>query len=176
MGKAAPRRLPRRRLRQHGRRPLLAAEEFPTIEAQNEERAKLHGIIEKLVVWENSADEKLLAEARWQIARSVARARNEAPPPEDDPAAVLGWLAARAPAVYDPFCGGGSIPLEAQRLGLRAVGTDLNPVAVLITKALIELPPKFRDQPPANPDADPMGTNRVLLCGPCICSRARPTR
>ena len=137
--------------------PSSLPEEFPTTEAQNEERAKLHGIIEKLVVWENSADESLLAKARWEIARSVARARNEAPPPEDDPAAVLGWLAARAPAVYDPFCGGGSIPLEAQRLGLRAVGTDLNPVAVLITKALIELPPKFRDRPPANPDADPMG-------------------
>ena len=137
--------------------PSSLPEEFPTAEAQNEERAKLHEIIEKLVVWENSADETLLAKARWQIARSVARARDEAPPPEEDPAAVLGWLAARAPAVYDPFCGGGSIPLEAQRLGLRAVGTDLNPVAVLITKALIELPPKFRDQPPANPDADPMG-------------------
>ena len=137
--------------------PSSLPEEFPTTEAQNEERARLHGIIEKLVVWENSADEPLLASARWEIARSVARARNEAPPPAEDAAAVLGWLAARAPAVYDPFCGGGSIPLEAQRLGLRAVGTDLNPVAVLITKALIELPPKFRDRPPANPDADPMG-------------------
>ena len=125
-------------------------------EAQRAERARLHGIIERLVVWENSNDETLLAEARCEIARSIARGRNEEAP-ADDPAAVLHWLAERAPAVYDPFCGGGSIPLEAQRLGLRAVGTDLNPVAVLITKALIELPPKFRDRPPANPGADPMG-------------------
>ena len=55
--------------------------------------------------------------------------------------------------IYDPFCGGGSIPLEAQRLGLEAHGSDLNPVAVLITKALIEIPPKFAGQPPVNPDA-----------------------
>src|ERR1035438_8410996 len=55
------------------------------------------------------------------------------------------------PPIYDPFCGGGSIPLEAQRLGLEAHGSDLNPVAVLITKALIEIPPKFAGQPPMNP-------------------------
>ena len=55
------------------------------------------------------------------------------------------------PAVLDPFCGGGSIPLEAQRLGLEAHGSDLNPVAVLITKALIEIPPKFAGRPPVNP-------------------------
>jgi len=137
--------------------PSSLPAEFPTAEAQHEERKRLHDIIEKLVVWEHSNDETLLAQARWEIARSVARSRGEQPPPREDAPAVLGWLAARAPAVYDPFCGGGSIPLEAQRLGLRAVGTDLNPVAVLITKALIELPPKFRDRPPANPDADPMG-------------------
>ncbi len=58
-----------------------------------------------------------------------------------------------APPVYDPFCGGGSIPLEAQRLGLVAYGSDLNPVAVLISKALIEIPPKFKDKPPVNPEA-----------------------
>src|SRR5258706_14116669 len=56
------------------------------------------------------------------------------------------------PPVYDPFCGGGSIPLEAQRLGLRAYASDLNPVPVLITKALIEIPPKFAGRPPVNPD------------------------
>ncbi len=137
--------------------PSSLPAEFPTAEAQHEERTRLHGIIEKLVVWEHSNDEPLLAEARWEIARSVARSRGEQPPPREDAPAVLGWLAARAPAVYDPFCGGGSIPLEAQRLGLRAVGTDLNPVAVLITKALIELPPKFANLPPVNPDADRMG-------------------
>ena len=64
------------------------------------------------------------------------------------------FLATQAPPVLDPFCGGGSIPLEAQRLGLRAVGSDLNPVAVLITKALIEIPPKFAGKPPVHPGAE----------------------
>ena len=57
------------------------------------------------------------------------------------------------PPVLDPFCGGGSIPLEAQRLGLEAYASDLNPVAVLITKALIEIPPRFAGRPPVNPEA-----------------------
>ena len=70
-------------------------------------------------------DEALLVEARYEIARSVARARGETAPTSPD--AVLHYLNEKAPPVYDPFCGGGSIPLEAQRLGLRAVGSDLNP-------------------------------------------------
>ena len=70
---------------------------------------------------------------------------------------MLRYLNDKALPICDPFCGGGPIPLEVQRLGLRAVGSDLNPVAVLITKALIELPPKFANRPPVNPDADPMG-------------------
>jgi putative DNA methylase len=57
--------------------------------------------------------------------------------------------------VLDPFCGGGSIPLEAQRLGLRAYASDLNPVPVLINKALIEIPPKFAGRPPVNPASRP---------------------
>ena len=67
---------------------------------------------------------------------------------------VNAFLAEHAPPVLDPFCGGGSIPLEAQRLGLRAYGSDLNPVAVLITKALIEIPPKFAGKPPVNPESN----------------------
>ncbi|MBX7135135.1 MAG: DUF1156 domain-containing protein, partial [Fimbriimonadaceae bacterium] len=70
-----------------------------------------------------------------------------------NPEAVNTFLATHAPPVLDPFCGGGSIPLEAQRLGLRAYGSDLNPVPVLITKALIEIPPKFAGMPPVNPDS-----------------------
>ncbi len=131
-------------------------DEFPSEEDQRAERKRLHDLIERLVVWEHSTDETLLAQARREIARSVARGRGEQAPDPDDRAAVLAYLAEHAPPVVDPFCGGGSIPLEAQRLGLRAIGTDLNPVAVLITKALIELPPKFRGRPPVNPDADPM--------------------
>jgi putative DNA methylase len=69
-----------------------------------------------------------------------------------DAEAVNAFLAEHAPPVLDPFCGGGSIPLEAQRLGLRAYASDLNPVPVLITKALIEIPPKFAGRPPVNPE------------------------
>ena len=68
---------------------------------------------------------------------------------------MLAWLARYAPPVCDPFCGGGSIPLEAQRLGLRAHGSDLNPVAVLVSKATCEIPPKFTGRSPVNPDRDP---------------------
>ena len=147
--------------------PSACEEEFPTEEAQRAERERLHGIIRELVKWESTDERKtdvqaLLREARYEIARSVARARGEtAPTSEADVGennySPLQILADRALPIYDPFSGGGSIPLEAQRLGLKAVGTDLNPVAVLITKALIELPPKFHNRPPINPDADPMG-------------------
>ncbi len=137
--------------------PSSCPEEFPTEEEQRGERDRLHELIKRLVVWEHSNDARLLAEARWEIARSVARSRGEAPPNASNPDAVLRYLGDKAQPIYDPFCGGGSIPLEAQRLGMRAVGSDLNPVAVLITKALIELPPKFANKPPLNPEADPMG-------------------
>lgn len=112
--------------------PSSHPEQFPTEEKQNEERQRLFRIIEDLVKWENSTNEKVLNQARAEIMRSC----NGNPPP-----------------VLDPFCGGGSIPLEAQRLGLEAHGSDLNPVAVLITKALIEIPPKFANMPPVNPEA-----------------------
>ena len=128
---------------------LTDAEEIAT------ERRRLHELLGYLVKWENSNDPTLLAAARYEIAGSVARSKGETAP--TDPAAVLDYLNRQAQPIYDPFCGGGSIPLEAQRLGLRAIGTDLNPVAVLITKALIELPPKFANRPPVNPEADRMG-------------------
>jgi putative DNA methylase len=96
------------------------------------ERERLFDIIRELVKWENSNDERVLNKARAEILRSTG----------DNP-----------PPVYDPFCGGGSIPLEAQRLGLEAHASDLNPVAVLITKALIEIPPKFAGGPPVNPES-----------------------
>ena len=135
--------------------PSALPDEFPTEDARKAERDRLHRIIERLVVWENSNDEALLADARYEIVRSVARSRRElAPALPDD---VLAYLRDNAPPVYDPFAGGGSIPLEAQRLGLRAVASDLNPVAVLINKALIELPPKVAGKPPANPDARSAG-------------------
>ena len=111
--------------------PSAHPELFPTEEAQDAERQRLFGVIERLVPWEASNDEDILAEAREEIRRSCG----EHPPP-----------------VLDPFCGGGSIPLEAQRLGLEANASDLNPVAVLITKALIELPARFAGRPPVRPN------------------------
>ncbi len=111
--------------------PSAHPEEFPSEEAQRVERERLHSIIERLVVWENVRDEKLLTEAHAEIVKSA---------PDGQP-----------PAILDPFAGGGTIPLEAQRLGLEAQASDLNPVAVLINKALVEFPPKFKDQPPIFP-------------------------
>ena len=104
----------------------------PTLEdcAADIERKRLFQIIEDLVIWENSTNEEVLERARTEIRRSCG---GELPP------------------VYDPFSGGGSIPLEAQRLGLPAYGSDLNPVAVMIGKAMIEIPPKFKDMPPIHP-------------------------
>ena len=129
--------------------------EFQTTDEQTEERARLHGLIKQLVKWENNNNETVLSEARYEIARSVARSHGETAPTETD--AVLRYLDEKALPIYDPFCGGGSIPLAAQQLGLRAVASDLNPVAVLLNKAMIELPHPFRNQPPVNPEADPLG-------------------
>ena len=144
--------------------PQACPDEFPTPEAVRAERSRLHDIIKRLVKWENTDERNpearaLLNTARYEIARSVARSRSEPLPADcrDDPAATLRYLAHSAKPIYDPFAGGGSIPLEAQRLGLKAIASDLNPVAVLINKALIELPHKFANKPPVNPDADPMG-------------------
>ena len=131
--------------------PSSVPEEFPDEAAQEKERRRLFRIVEQLVQWKHSNDERVIAAARREIARSVARGRGEAPPKRK--AAVDAYLAEKAPPVVDPFCGGGSIPLEAQRLGLRAHGSDLNPVAVLITKALVEIPPRFAGRPPINPEA-----------------------
>lgn len=110
--------------------PSSDPDRFPTEETQAKERERLFGIIRDLVKWENVNNEEVLERAREEIRRSTG----------DNP-----------PPVLDPFCGGGSIPLEAQRLGLEAHGSDLNPVAVLITKALIEIPPKFAGRPPVHP-------------------------
>ena len=132
--------------------PSSWPDRFPTVEAQDEERRRLHRVIERMVPWEASNDEAILNEARWEIARSVAWGLGEEPPARSDGKAILDYLQEKAPPVYDPFSGGGSIPLEAQRLGLRAYGSDLNPVAVLIGKALIEIPPKFAGLPPVNPE------------------------
>ena len=112
--------------------PSAHPEQFPTEEEQKAERERLHGIISRLVVWENIHDEKLLREAHEEILKSTG---------------------GNPPPILDPFAGGGSIPLEAQRLGLEAHASDLNPVAVLINKALIEIPPKWAGHAPVFPGA-----------------------
>ncbi len=111
--------------------PSSHPDKFPTQESQEAERQRLFGLIEELVKWENSSNEQVLRAARDEILRST----------EGHP-----------PPVVDPFCGGGSIPIEAQRLRLEAHASDLNPIAVLITKALIEIPSKFAGRPPINPE------------------------
>lgn len=129
------------------RRPLAAAraviwaslvddpsghpEEFPNEDEQNRERQRLFRILEELVVWENSNNERVLDAAKKEIMKSTG---------------------GNPPELLDPFAGGGSIPLEAQRLGLVAHAHDLNPVAVMINKAMIEIPPRFAGRPPVNPE------------------------
>lgn len=110
--------------------PSSHPDRFTTEEAQRAERERLHEIIARLVVWENLQDDALLREAHAEIVASIG---------------------GNPPPVLDPFAGGGTIPLEAQRLGLDAHAADLNPVAVLINKALIDLPPRFRGTPPVYP-------------------------
>ncbi len=112
--------------------PSSHPDKFPTEEAQKKERERLFKIIEELVKWENINNERVIQAARAEILKSTG---------------------GNPPPVLDPFCGGGSIPLEAQRLGLKAYASDLNPVAVLITKALVEIPPKFAQMPPVHPGA-----------------------
>ena len=112
--------------------PSSHPELFPTEEDQNRERRRLFKILEDLVVWENSNNEAVLDLAKKEIMKYT----------DNNP-----------PALLDPFAGGGAIPLEAQRLGLEAHAHDLNPVAVMINKAMIEIPPRFANMPPVNPIA-----------------------
>ncbi|MCL4554529.1 MAG: DUF1156 domain-containing protein [Actinobacteria bacterium] len=123
---------------------------FPTEKAQEKERQRLFRIIEDLVLWENTTNETVLQQARdeiWQSWRYTC-AENA-----DHPRAKELFDRYKLPAFHDPFAGGGALPLEAQRLGLEAYASDLNPVAVLINKAMIEIPPKFAGRPPVNPEA-----------------------
>jgi putative DNA methylase len=144
--------------------PSSLPDEFPTEEAQEVERQRLFRIIEEFVKWQNITNEVVLHKARVEIARSVARNHGLSLPHSMTPAEVADALKRYAPPVQDPFAGGGSIPLEAQRLGLEAHASDLNPVAVLINKALIEIPPKFAGLPPTNPDSRKKYLTREWKC------------
>lgn len=123
---------------------------FPTRQAQEKERQRLFQIIEDLVQWESTTKDDVLERARAEIWQSWQRACVDN---VDHPLAKELFNRNKLPAFHDPFAGGGALPLEAQRLGLEAYASDLNPVAVLINKAMIEIPPKFAGKPPVNPEA-----------------------
>ena len=119
------------------------------------ERERLFDIIRELVKWENTNNEEVLERARAEIRKSWAETCELN---KKHPQAAELFNPAKLPAFHDPFAGGGAIPLEAQRLGLESHASDLNPVAVLINKAMIEIPPKFAGRAPVGPlpvDAEP---------------------
>ena len=112
------------------------------------ERERLFEIIRELVKWENINSETVLKKAREEILKSW---RETCAINKDHPQAKKLFNPEKLPAFHDPFAGGGAIPLEAQRLGLESYASDLNPVAVIINKAMIEIPPKFAGRPPVGP-------------------------
>jgi putative DNA methylase len=123
---------------------------FKTEQVQEKERERLFKIIEDLVQWENTTNEEVLERARTEIWQSWRFACGDY---VDHPRARELFDRNKLPAFHDPFAGGGALPLEAQRLGLESYASDLNPVAVLINRAMIEIPPKFAGKPPVNPRA-----------------------
>ena len=134
--------------------PASRPELFPTEQEQDRERRRLFDLIEQLVMWENTTNQEVLQRARDEIRACWRRVCADH---ADHPRAAERFDPERLPAFHDPFAGGGALPLEAQRLGLEAHAGDLNPVAVLINKAMIELPPKFAGRPPAHPEARAKG-------------------
>jgi putative DNA methylase len=130
--------------------PSAVPEEFPTEENQEKERLRLFALISELVLWESTTNEQVLNRAREEIRRSWQRCCADN---ADHPEAAELFNPEKLPGFHDPFAGGGALPLEAQRLGLESYASDLNPVAVLINKAMIEIPPKFAGMPPVNPES-----------------------
>ena len=143
---------PRRRRPEGSGLPVPEPGPAPTLDDMlaDQERQRLFRIIEDLVLWENTTNETVLQAARDEIWQSWRRACAEN---ADHPRAKELFDRNKLPAFHDPFAGGGALPLEAQRLGLESYASDLNPVAVLINKAMIEIPPKFAGKPPVNPEA-----------------------
>ena len=130
--------------------PSSRPELFATVEEQDRERERLFCLIEELVEWENTTNETVLRAARDEIRENWRRTCADN---ANHPRVAELFDPVRLPAFHDPFAGGGALPLEAQRLGLEAHAGDLNPVAVLINKAMIEIPPRFAGQAPVNPEA-----------------------
>jgi putative DNA methylase len=123
--------------------------------ASDLERERLFAIIKQLVLWENTTNETIVDAARQEIWKSWRRTCADH---KDDARVTELFNSEKLPAFHDPFAGGGALPLEAQRLGLEAYASDLNPVAVLINKATIEIPTKFAGRPPANPESNKQRT------------------
>jgi len=130
--------------------PSEIPEEFPTSIDQENERLRLFALISELATWESTNNHGVLERAREELARSWRRCCFDN---QNHPKAGELFNPDIPPAFHDPFAGGGTLPLEAQRLGMQTNASDLNPVAVLINKAVIEIPPKFKNMPPINPEA-----------------------
>lgn len=129
--------------------PSSLPDEFPSLVSQEKERRRLFQVIERLVQWESTNDERVLEEARAEILKSWRRTQsNDRDRPESDTGSDQDL-----PPFRDPFAGGGTLPLEAQRLGFEVHASDLNPVAVLINKGVLEFPVTFAGRPPVNPSA-----------------------
>ena len=138
--------------------PSSHPELFPTEDAQETERQRIFRILEKLVLWENTTNETVLNEARQEIWKSW---RSTCEDNRDHPQAAELFNPEKLPAFHDPFAGGGALPLEAQRLGLESYASDLNPVAVTINKAMIEIPPRFAGRKPVGPI--PTGEKQTVM-------------
>lgn len=122
------------------------------------ERERIFNILRRLVLWENTNNESLLAEARAEIEKSW---KETCDLNRTHPQALELFNPDKPPAFHDPFAGGGALPLEAQRLGLESFASDLNPVALIINKAMIEIPPRFSEKGPFGPL--PLGNEQVRI-------------
>ena len=131
--------------------PSSHPELFPTEESQDEERRRLFQIIKDLMDWKNTRNEDILQSARSEILKSWQYTCEDN---KDHPKRSDLFNPARLPAFHDPFAGGGALPTEAQRLGMDSYASDINPVAALINRAMIEIPSNFIDRPPINPAAE----------------------
>lgn len=112
--------------------PCSRPDLFPSEAEQARERERLFVLLGDLARWDSRNDERVLAQAWSEIRRAT----------DGEP-----------PTVLDPFCGGGSVPLEAVRLGIPAEASDLNPLATLLTTALADLPARFSRTPSVFPIA-----------------------
>ena len=139
--------------------PSSHPEEFPDKEIQDVARQRLFHLIGQLCSWENTANPAVLQQARDEIWKSW---RSTCFDNKDHPRADQLFNPEVLPAFHDPFAGGGALPLEAQRLGLESHASDLNPVAVLMNKAMIEIPSKFSTQAPVNPS---LSNENTLVSG-----------